>query len=222
MPEFDLPVKLKRFSIGAATANVGIDIHKNFIKLDRVAELGNRRLIGRIIRGRSGDAEGQEAFVDAEELVGAFDTKGVSIKPDFYGTSVTFALTDLDANDLKLFANASGRLVIDDVTAIPEKPKKAAKEKADPAQQDYTADGPWRDELVEDVYGAKPGIVKSLHEADIQTMGDLTDFCAKGNDYTAIKGIGEGKSDWMKEVDVAFWAANPQDEDADPDFDEDE
>lgn len=218
MPELDLPVKLKRFSIGSETCNVGVDIHKNFIKLDRVAKLGNRRLIGRIVRGRNGDAEGQESFVEGEELVGAFDTRSVSIKADFYGTSITFALTDLDANDLKLFANASGRLIVDEVTAIPEKPKKAKQQKEDPAQRDFTAEGPWRDVLLDELF--KGATLAAMHETELQTVGDYADWIASGKTNTDLPGVGEKKGATIDEVFDQFWRDNPQEEDADEDFDE--
>lgn len=216
----EIPVRLGRINIGKTTARVGLKIDRGWLSLERADELFcERRLLGKLIAGGSDDAPGQTKFIEEETLEGAFDTKSFSVNEESISAGVTFALGEIDLAALPHFSAGSARLLVNEVTEIPQEVK-AARAKEEKEQKSLAAEGPWRQTPVENIYGDKPRVVKALEEQELATMGDLADWLNSGKSYRDLKGVGEKAAEWMEEQDVEFWAQNPQDGDEDEDEDE--
>lgn len=70
---------------------------------------------------------------------------------------------------------------------------------------------PWRSWPIHEIDGLKPGHIKSLAEAGIETMGQLTDHVAKHGDFWAkeIAGIGPKAAEVISESLDEFWKIKP-------------
>lgn len=66
--------------------------------------------------------------------------------------------------------------------------------------------GDWRDVPVT-VLGLPAGIVQSMVEGGLSTVGKVADYTSAGNELTELKNIGQGKAGKIADALTAFWAS---------------
>ncbi|MGB0888913.1 MAG: hypothetical protein ACPGWS_01395 [Solirubrobacterales bacterium] len=208
MSALDLPVKFGNVSIGESTARLTANFERDRIPLDLADDsFCERRLIGRVVLGHADDAPGQTKLVDSDHVIaGAFDVKGFSVKTKAIGTGFTFVLEEIDVAELAKFANGRGRLIVDEVTEIPQE-SISEEEDHRPLLVD---DAEWREVNLDSLFDAKKATRKHLRVAGIDTVGQLSDFTAGEGLLTDIEGIGKAKAEEIEERLMDFWEDNPQ------------
>lgn len=202
----DIGVLFKGVSIGKNTARIGVKIDRKRLPLAKADEVFcGHRLDGSLVLGRADESPGQSQLFDNSELLdGVFDCKSLSIGADSVSLGLTFSLNDINVAELAKYSNTPGRVIVDDVGEIPEDAKDDHEEHHVPGT--LAADGPWREfELSEMFEGA---VLKSLHAADIKTVGELHDWTASDKRLIDIKGIGEGKAQEIEDRMMQFWQDN--------------
>jgi hypothetical protein len=119
-----LPVGYGNVTIGTETARLGITISRS--NLDAATadrNLCGRRLTGKIIavpKGHRGDERPLPGFDDTREIEGVFDVKSIGLTTKVIRAGLTFSLDKLDVPTLAAFAQRDGRIVITEITAIPD------------------------------------------------------------------------------------------------------
>ncbi len=193
----DLPCEYSNVSIGDGTANIGIRISKERLNIMAAEEaLCGRRLNGTIYRCPPGADPNQESFdfgPETDQIESVFDVKRFSSSPKFISFGLTFSLQEIDAEILSHFAKASGRIRIDGVEVIAPPEKKEKKPAPLPGQKDLNLgdDEPWRGYLLTNLFKGK--ILESLHDAKMDTMGQLADWQKDArNHLDDLPGIGVG------------------------------
>lgn len=206
----DKPVDFGGVSIGKTTGRIGIVIDRSYLGLDDAADmLCGRRLTGKVVLGRKGDAADQTTLVDDlnAEVAGAFDCKGFRVSEGSLSAGLTFALAEVDIAELAKFSKGVGRLIVYELGEIPHDAPSEDFEEDPPIMK---AAGEWT--LVPlDTLPLKPRVLKALAKADLTTMGRLADFTAlKGQWWWKdIPGVGEAAAAEIEEITMKFWAANP-------------
>lgn len=211
-PALDIPVEFGGVSIGQATARLGVRINRNVLNLIAADEtFCGHRLDGVAVLGGQDDQPGQQTFwEDLEHQVkGVFDVKRIGVSREQIVTGLTFSLSDIDVSELAKLSKGAGRLIIHTVMEIPDG---QAFEEHDSDDDDVPdtllSDGPWREVSLDELFiGA---IRAALHEADIDTVGELHDWTASKKLLTDIKGIGPGKAAQIEDRILQFWSDNPQ------------
>jgi hypothetical protein len=207
----DKPVQFKSVTINKTTGRLGFSVDRENMQLDQAADcFCNRRLLGKVVLGRVGDAEGQTTMVDdaQHEVAGAFDVKGFRTTSEALSSGLTFSLADIAIDVLSLFSNRPGRLVVDEVADIPE-------EKDDEAADDDRSlfvEGPWADVNLDTLFDPKKKIRKAFAKAEINTVGEYTKWCNDKGEFWAkdLAGIGPAARQEIEDVFIKFWADNPQ------------
>lgn len=134
----DLPVQFGGTSSGKKTVRVGITVDREHLKLPKAdSTLCDRRLTVTIFANAQGDQPGQKRLPGMEddlELTGVADVKAFSV----HSTTITFGLTFNRAEVRKAtakkgvqfsdFSAREGRLMIADVSDIPEPEKSEPEE----------------------------------------------------------------------------------------------
>ncbi len=119
----DLPVAFGNVSIGDKTARIGVTVDRSSLSVSQADKhLCEHRLTGRIVSKPQGDHPDQAALPGMEfetALAGVFDVKGFSVSKDNLGFGLTFAIASIDVANLAHFAKRAGRVVVEDVEAIP-------------------------------------------------------------------------------------------------------
>lgn len=212
LAKFDYPADFSGVSIGENTARIGLQFSRERMGLDKADELFcNRRLIGRLVLGHVDDANMQgELFDGAIAIYGAFDVKGYRVNAAHFAIGATFSRQDVDLKQLADFAKNEGRLQVSELSEIPDDKKTPEHEPGSLAVEDGQ---PWRDYPMATIFKDQPSILKALKAAKIETVGDLSDYQAKGQWLTNIKGLGEKKAALLEETMMHFWADNPEGQD---------
>lgn len=201
-------------SIGETTARLGIHIDRGVIELNKADELFcNRRLTGKVVLGQFDESSGQRKLIDDvdHQVSGSFDVKGFRASTDSIAAGLTFSLKEIDIAELARFSKGQGRLVIDEVGDIPEE-EKPSRLAPDHVPGSLKADGPWRNEPLDNLFDPSKATRKALAAAGIDTVGQLADYTASERRLTDIDGIGPGKEQEIEDRMMCFWADN---EDAD-------
>jgi hypothetical protein len=197
--------------IGQETARVGVTIDRSALDLMTADQcFCGKRLIGKIILGRKDDSDGQGKLIEDTdyEVDGAFDVKGINVKPGKISAGLTFSLASINVSELAKFAKGSGRMVVNEVQELPE-PEEDEFEPADVGPSAaLKADGPWRHFKLDKIFDG--AILKSLNSAGLNTVGDMHNWTASEKRLTDIKGIGEGKAGQIEEGMMRFWESNPE------------
>lgn len=212
---FECPVKFGRVGLGTRTGSVGFSVAREYCSLARADELFvDRRLNAKVILGRSGDANGQKAFIESDVVInGTFDVKGFRVgATSLSGLALVFMLKEIELDDISKLSGGSGRIQI---TAAAEIPADAIDDAPDPNQRKLPepATGPWADVALKDAMPAlTAAMLKNLAAVDLHTMGDLQNYVAKKGQFWAkdIVGIGPGAQAKIEDWNIEFWAANPQ------------
>lgn len=114
----ELPVHFSNVSIGDTTCRIGVGISRGNITVAQAdASMCGRRLTGKLIAQKNGDAPGQAALpgIPDPELEGIFDVKGFSVTTKRLSIGLTFALAGMDLATLAGLAKRDGRLIINKV-----------------------------------------------------------------------------------------------------------
>ena len=204
----DVPVEFGGVSIGLATARLGIKIDRSVLNIIAADEIFcGHRLSGRVIKGRSGDSPGQTSFTDDldEYLDAIFDVKNMSVTASAIGTGFTFSRADVDIETLSKMAKGSGRLVIRDVTDIPEEEREDKTQKDAPGT--LKSEGPWANYPMSKLFSG--ALLKSLTDVGLNTVGQLADYTKADKPLTDLAGIGPGKAEKIENRLMQFWKDNP-------------
>lgn len=176
-----------------------------------------RRVTGRVVLGGKNDSPGQAKMFETDlQLAGTFDIHRFGVSADSFTTGITFSLKSIDVATLAKFSKGSGRIVFNSVAEILEdQPEEIHDSPGQTQIEDLRADGPWRKVKLEGLFGG--AVLKSLHKAGLETVGDLHDFQQpdkKGHikQLTDITGIGEAKVSQIEERMIEFWKQNPDTE----------
>lgn len=122
----DLECTWGNVSLGEKTARLGATIARSALKLAQADKtFCGRRITGKITakpadeepdQGRLAGMEG----VGISEMEETFDVKGLNVSSTHISLGLTFNIKDLDVACLAHFARRTGRLVVTDVSEIPE------------------------------------------------------------------------------------------------------
>ncbi|WP_425618087.1 helix-hairpin-helix domain-containing protein [Anatilimnocola sp. NA78] len=210
MNVLDIPVKFGGVSIGEATARLGLSIDRSVCNINAADEtFCGHRLSGRVIRGRSGDQAGQSTIVeDLDHYVDAvFDVKRIGVNSTNITTGLTFSLADVDIRELAKLSKGAGRLIIKEVAELPDDAVDDAPQLDDETPDTLKAEGPWRMVQLSTLF--EGALLKSLKEAGLTTVGQLSDYTASEKRLTDIPGIGPGKAEKIENRMLEFWEQNP-------------
>jgi hypothetical protein len=201
----DKPVDFGGVSIGKTTGRIGISVDRSYLGLDDAADMFcGRRLTGKVVLGRAGDAANQTTLVDDldAEVGGAFDCKGFRVTEGSIAAGLTFALAEVDIAELAKFSKGF---------ELGEIPADAPDEDFEDERPILKAEGEWT-EVKLDTLPFKPRVLKALIKAELTTMGKLADFTALKGEWwwRDIPGIGATAAEEIEEITAKFWAANPQ------------
>lgn len=129
----ELNVSFGNVNIGEDTVRIGITIPRKEISVSQADKhLCGKRLIGQIIAqaGKGGDGQGG-LFEAGESLDGSFDVKSFNVKRKSLSCGLTFSIASVDINKLAYFAKRNGKLVVDEMTEIPEEDEGGDEEEGD-------------------------------------------------------------------------------------------
>lgn len=212
----DVPVEFGGVSIGESTARLGIRIDRSVCNINAADEIFcGHRLSGRIMLGRGGDQPGQTTLVeDLDHYIDAvFDVKRIGVNPTHIGTGLTFSLADINIQELAKLSKGSGRLIVNTVAELPVESKADDGDGLDDEpSESLKADGPWKMVQLSTLFDGS--ILKSLKEAGLTTVGQLSDFTAADKRLTDLGGIGPGKAESIENRMLQFWADNPNADEA--------
>lgn len=118
----DIPVEFGGVSIGDGVARLGVKIDRKALPLTEAERIFvGHRLSGRVTLGGNGDSSGQQKFVEDEHTVdGVFDVKRIGVSVKQITTGLAFNCEDIDVAEIAKLSKGSGRLVVDQVNALPE------------------------------------------------------------------------------------------------------
>lgn len=207
----DVPVEFGGVSIGDATARIGVRIDRSVMNINAADDIFcGHRLTGRVLLGGTDDQPGQTKFVDDidHQVDGTFDVKRIGVNAKQITTGLTFSLADVDIQELAKFSKGSGRLVVHDVGELPDDAADDDEDGMSRVPGTLRAEGPWRDVKLDTLF--EGSLLKSLKEADITTVGALSDYTAGEKRLTDIGGIGPGKAEKIENRMIEFWEDNPQ------------
>ncbi len=213
----ELPVEFGGVSIGKSTARLGVVLSRDKIGLSDADDLFcGHRLTGTIVLGaKDGLTQGkliEDADVGDEthEVSGTFDVKRIGANAEEISTGLTFSLSDVDISELAKFSKGTGRLIVREVNELPDDAADDSDDEAPEAKRPapVRATGPWRKVKLDELFSG--GILKALNEADLKTVGQLSDYTASDKRLTDLDGIGPGKAANIEERMLEFWASNPQ------------
>jgi len=116
-----IPVEYGNVNIGDQVARISMKIDR--AKIDDMKALSllcARRLTGTITVANTDADPRQKNFFEtaSASIEGSFDTKRVSVGPNDFGTGITVALAEIDAEELAKFAKKRGFIWIDNSEPI--------------------------------------------------------------------------------------------------------
>jgi hypothetical protein len=229
----ELPVDFSQVSIGDGTARVGVKVSRDKLKI-RVADkqVCGRRLIGQIrVCPKDEDSKQTQMFDDKHhQLSGAFDVKSITITPKALSFGLTFALEGLEISELAHFAKKAGKLVVNEVQAIPEKSKGDGEDSteeaedveeaeddsaqvSDPSVNDTDPDG-WRKLPIATLKlkstRHQNAFTAACKKKRLKTLGGLAEFIAKNATWwDKDLGIGPVCAEEYRDADLEFWKTHP-------------
>jgi hypothetical protein len=233
----ELPVDFSQVSIGDGTARVGVKVSRDKLKI-RVADkqVCGRRLIGQIrVCPKDEDSKQTQMFDDKHhQLSGAFDVKSITITPKALSFGLTFALEGLEISELAHFAKKAGKLVVNEVQAIPEKSKGDGGDSGDETEDDAGDEGEGDsddsapvDETTNDTdpdgWRKLPiamlklkstrhqnAFTAACKKKRLKTLGGLAEFIAKNSTWwDKDLGIGPVCAEEYRDADLEFWKTHP-------------
>lgn len=196
-------------TIGDETARLGVKLSRERIDINMADTIfSGYRLDVMIVLGHCDDQPGQlKLFEDSDYSINSSaDVKKWSANRKEISTGLTFALGDIKVEDLAKFAKGKGRIVIKSIKELPDVDDENDETFSEDPSPSLKADGPWRNVSLETLF--EGGILKSLHNAGLITVGELADFTASDKRLEDIKGIGYEKSQKIEARMVAFYATN--------------
>jgi hypothetical protein len=211
-PAVDINVEFGGVSIGESTCRLGVRIARSVLNLLAADEcFCGHRLTGKVILGHRDDQQGQGKLIDDTdyEVEGSFDVKRIGVNADTIATGLTFSLADIDVADIAKFSKGTGRLVVYEIGELPvDAPDEHDDDDAGIPPGTLRSEGPWRDVPITKLFDG--GLLKSLTEAGLTTLGKLSDYTASEKRLTDIPGVGPGKASKIEDVTLAYWRDNPQ------------
>lgn len=211
MPALDLPVKFGNVSIGETTARLAAKFDREAIDIDTADDaFCERRLIGRVVYGHVGDAPGQTKLLATDDIIeGAFDIKGFSVSTRQINAGLTFAIGEIDVQQLARFAGGAGRMIVDRLEEIPA-PEKGEREESVPLFEQSDA-AEWESIPLDEIFDPKRALRRRLREAGLNTLGELAHYTDdETRELVDIEGIGPKAAEEIESTLEAFWSANPQ------------
>ncbi len=106
--------KLGKVSVGDHAASVTLKIERGNLQLDKADEcLCGRRLVGQLVSCREDEDPKQKNFLQGARpsITGVFDVRGFRVAPETYSTTLSFARSELNGDDLFGLANQTVRLM---------------------------------------------------------------------------------------------------------------
>ena len=203
----DIPVEFGGVSIGDATARLGIRIDRSVCNVNTADDVFcGHRLSGSVVLGANGDSAGQKKIVDDldHQVSGVFDVKRFGANQKQITTGLTFSLADVDIQELAKFSKGSGRLIVNDVSELPE--EESSEEEADEDEDDDDRpilSGDWKASPLADL-GLTTGVVDMFAEQKVTTVGGLIELKEAIDSAKAVwpKGVGPQKQeDILKRLD---------------------
>ena len=134
--------------LGKGVARIGIRINRNELDLAFCDEFFSARRLTVLLRAETPDRNGQrqkELVKDLHhEVAGTFDAKQFSVNPLRISTSLSFALKEIEVEELAHLANSEGMLYIRHVEAIEPAPEddEEEEEEAEPGDEPEDAEEP--------------------------------------------------------------------------------
>lgn len=210
----EFPVKFGGVSIGEVTARISVRIDREVCNINTADEVFcGHRLTGLITLSK--DDNGQTKIMDDmhHEVRATFDVKRIGITAAQVTTGLTFSLADIDVSELAPLANKAGRLIIENVAAIPVD---APVNQQDEEEEEDDTSGKYHWEGEGDAWRFFPlnmmfsGIIlKSLCSAGLENMGLLADYTKSGKKLSDVEGLGPGRADKIVQEVEVFWDNNP-------------
>lgn len=124
-----LPVQYGNVSIGELTASITASVDRKHLSLAQADRtLCGKRLAGKITAMPGNDNPEQDSMPgmeSEEELSSVFDTRSFRATPKAISFGLSFKLESVDVTTLANFAKRAGKLIVTEVTAIPEDEKEA-------------------------------------------------------------------------------------------------
>ncbi len=203
------PVAFGGVSIGEKTARIGIKINRKNLTLETADKaFSGRRLIGRIVLGHEDESADQTQMFDSDYSVeGAFDVNQFSTNATYFGAGLTFNLAEIDIEDLAHMSKGAGRLIVDEVTDIPE----PEPEEKTPKSESLKFTGEWAKVRMDEIFKADGVIVKGFAAKDIVTVGDMVNWQKDDrNQLIDLPGVGPSKVQEIEDTMMVFWASNPE------------
>lgn len=124
-PALELNVNFGNLNVGVDTCRIGVSVDRKQITPAKAdSQLCGKRLIGSIVTNAgNANAEQPAMFEAGETVAAAFDVKSFNTKRKSISFGLTFALGSVDINKATHFASRSGKLIVNEMTEIPEEEK---------------------------------------------------------------------------------------------------
>lgn len=137
----DIFVKFGNVTFGDHTASVSMAVARESLNIMAADELlCGHRLVG-LIRVQSPEEGNEQRNFDGferPEIKTSFDVKSFHANPNNITATLSFSLKDVDGSTLSRFAKKQGKLIVDQVLAIPAEEKGGKKkDAADPNQKEF-------------------------------------------------------------------------------------
>lgn len=121
----DFGVDFGQLSIGKTTANLGCKISRhgsNLSLTEAEKTFCERRLSCEIILKRPNEDDDQQKLIDDmdHQIDSICDVKRMGVKLDTYSIGLAMNINEVDVATLACFANRPGRLIVKEVTDIPD------------------------------------------------------------------------------------------------------
>jgi hypothetical protein len=208
MSVLDIPVEFGAYGCGKTVARLGVKISRTVCNIDVADEaFCGHRLTGKVVRGGADEMPNQTRMLDTDtEVSGTFDVKSVHLTPEHVSISLSFSKKEVKGLDLEDFVGCAGRLVVNNVAAIPDDADDDEEdEDKDQVHLKFDGDDP-RDCKLEHLFSGK--VLEGLLEGKLDTVGMLADYTSANKDLTDLPNIGPGKAEKIRETMIAFWKVN--------------
>jgi hypothetical protein len=126
----DLIVSYGNLNAGDKTARIGVTVSRDKLAISKAEkQFCEKRLACCLVMAPDGahpDQGSLNGMMDDIELEATFDVKSIRFSADEISFGLTGALGSLDVSTLAKFAKKQGRLIVNDVSEIPEVDRKSA------------------------------------------------------------------------------------------------
>ena len=213
----EIPVEFGNVNIGDETVKISLKIDREKIDLDQADNVFcGRRLTGSVQKGGYDDGDRQSKLFQTDiNVQGTFDIHRFGVTPKAFTTGLTFKKGEIEVGEISGLAKGKGRLLIDDCIDIPHNVAEPEDDKPETNQTlpgTFKSDLPWKKVSLDTLF--KGGLLKSLKEAGLDTVGALYEYQQpdkNGNvkQLRDIPGLGPQKVTQVEDRMLEFWRDNP-------------